>query len=381
MLRSTDRILTTHTGSLPRPSDLADLLYAAEGGTLSDEAAFRARVNAAVAESVSKQVEVGLDVVNDGEMGKVSYATYVNGRLTGYESQQHVPRAPRADTADFPEYAAWYAKQQPASYALKRFACTGPVRYVGHEKLHNEIENLKAARIEAGGSQAGEGFMTAASPGVISVFQPNQFYGSNDEYVLALADAMREEYEAIHQAGFLLQIDCPDFTGLTSGMGTRPADLSLRVEALNRATVSIPPEAMRLHLCLGNYEGPHHLDTPLELIIEDVLQARPAAFSFEGANPRHEHEWNVFERVKLPADKVIIPGVIDSTTNYIEHPELVAQRLERYAQLVGREQVIAGADCGFGTFAGGELVHPAIVFAKLAAMVEGAKIASARLWG
>jgi 5-methyltetrahydropteroyltriglutamate--homocysteine methyltransferase len=378
MKRSTDRLLTTHVGSLPRPDDLTELLYASEdGGT--DRTLLHARVREAVGQSVRQQAEVGLDVVNDGEMGKVSYATYVNGRLAGYESHQHVPRGPRPDAAAFPEYAEWNARQQPSSYAIKRYACTGPVRYVGQEILQREIENLRSA---LKGVDAAEAFMTAASPGVISLFQPNQYYGSNEEYLAALAEAMREEYEAIVQAGFLLQLDCPDLTGLSAAAqpGHRQPDLPMRLEALNHAVANIPPERMRLHLCWGNYEGPHHLDTPLAEIIDDVLKARPVGLSIEAANPRHEHEWALFEQVKLPDDKVLLPGVLDTTTNYIEHPELVAQRLVRYAKLVGRERVIASADCGFGTFAGAPIVHPTIVQAKLASMVEGARLASEQLW-
>jgi 5-methyltetrahydropteroyltriglutamate--homocysteine methyltransferase len=225
--------------------------------------------------------------------------------------------------------------------------------------------------------------MTAASPGVISQFQPNQYYKNDVEYIEALADAMREEYEAICAAGFILQLDCPDLTGLSraASPGQVPADLTMRIEALNHAVAGIPADRMRLHLCWGNYEGPHHLDVPLKDIIAEVFKARPMAVSFEGANPRHEHEWAIFEDIQLPPDKVLIPGVLDTTTNYIEHPDLVAQRLVRYAKLVGRENVIAGADCGFGTFAGTPMVHPDIVYAKLASMVEGARLASAALSG
>lgn len=379
MKRSIDRILTTHTGSLPRPDDLVELLYADETGGITDRGAFDRRVRQGVAESVRRQVEVGLDVVNDGEVGKVSYSTYVSGRLTGYESRVNVPRRPRPDAAAFPDYAEWNARQQQGAQRIKRYACTGPVRYVGHAALGRDIDDLKAA-LE--GVKVAEAFMTAASPGVISVFQPNQYYASNEEYLWALADAMREEYEAIHMAGLLLQLDCPDLSGMGTGQtpGERPADLASRLEALTHAVARIPPDRMRLHLCWGNYEGPHHLDTPLKELIGEVLKARPAAISFEGANPRHEHEWNVFERVKLPEGKVIIPGVLDSTTNYIEHPELVAQRIVRYAKLVGRENVIAGTDCGFGTFAGTPIVHPSIAFAKLASMAEGARLASQALW-
>jgi 5-methyltetrahydropteroyltriglutamate--homocysteine methyltransferase len=377
MERSTQRILTTHTGSLPRSDDLVDLLYAVESGQPAG-AAFEGKVAAAVADSVRRQIASGLDVVNDGEMGKVSYSTYVTSRLSGYEGDVHVPRRPRPDAIDFPDWNTQTISQR-GSVRVKRLACTGPVRYVGQESLRRDIANLTAG---LQGVHVTEAFMTAASPGVISVFQPNQYYGTNEEYLWALAEAMKEEYEAIHQAGFLLQLDCPDFTGLsaTETPGIPPPDLAQRVEALNHAVADIPPERMRLHLCWGNYEGPHHTDVPLKDVIGDVLKARPSGLSFEGANPRHEHEWNVFERVKLPDGKVIVPGVLDSTTNYVEHPELVAQRIERYARLVGRENVIAGADCGFGTFAGTPMVHPSVVFAKLRSMADGAQLASENLW-
>ena len=379
MKRSTDRILTTHTGSLPRPDDLVDLLYARESGEPIDLAALHERVRTAVFESVHQQLEAGIDIVNDGEMSKVSYSTYVTARLTGFESHVHVPRRPRPDAAAFPRYAEWSTRQQQGASRIKRFACMGPVRYVGHQQLQTDIDTLKAALAD---SPATEAFMTAASPGVISLFQPNQYYPNDVAYIEALADAMREEYEAIYQAGLILQLDCPDLTGLsrTSEPGQIVADLPVRIEALNHAVANIPPDRMRLHLCWGNYEGPHHLDVPLKDIIGEVFKARPMGLSFEGANPRHEHEWAIFEDIKLPPDKVIIPGVLDTTTNYIEHPELVAQRLVRYADLVGRENLIAGADCGFGTFAGTPMVHPDIVFAKLASMVEGAALASRQLW-
>jgi 5-methyltetrahydropteroyltriglutamate--homocysteine methyltransferase len=379
MKRSTDAILTTHTGSLPRPDDLVDLLYAQESGADIEPDALRERVAAAIAESVRQQLDTGIDVVNDGEMSKVSYSTYVNARLTGFEGHVHVPRRPRPDAAAFPRYAEWNAQQQQGASRINRFACMGPVRYVGQAALEQDIQQLKAA---LGDSASTEAFMTAASPGVVSLFQPNQYYPNDVAYIEALADAMREEYEAIYQAGFILQLDCPDLTGLSraAAPGQVPADLTLRVEALNHAVANIPPERMRLHLCWGNYEGPHHLDVPLRDIISEVFKARPLGLSFEAANPRHEHEWAIFEDVKLPEGKVLIPGVLDTTTNYIEHPELVAQRLVRYAKLVGRENIIAGADCGFGTFAGTPMVHPDIVFAKLTAMVEGARLASKQLW-
>jgi 5-methyltetrahydropteroyltriglutamate--homocysteine methyltransferase len=365
---------------LPRPDDLVDLLYAHESGDPVDLDVLEARVRTAVAESVHQQVDAGIDVINDGEMSKVSYSTYVNTRLTGFEAHVHVPRRPRPDAAAFPRYAEWDAQQQPGATRIKRYACMGPVRYVGLPELETDIANLRSALAEA--PPGAEAFMTAASPGVIAQFQPNQYYPNDVDYIQALAAAMRVEYEAIHQAGFILQLDCPDLTGLsrTAAPGQIVADLPVRVAAINLAVANIPADRMRLHLCWGNYEGPHHLDVPLQGLLDEIFKARPMGLSFEGANPRHAHEWAVFAEVKLPPDKVIIPGVLDSTTNYIEHPDLVAQRLVRYAELVGRENLIAGADCGFGTFAGTPMVHPDIVFAKLKALVEGARLASLQLW-
>jgi 5-methyltetrahydropteroyltriglutamate--homocysteine methyltransferase len=376
---SWDGIPTTHTGSLPRPDDLVAMLYAEIADELPDRAALERRVREAVSDSVREQRAEGLDIVNDGEMGKVSYSTYVTQRLTGYESHQHVPRGARPDAAAFPRYAEWNARQQAGSFAIKRYACTGPVSYVGQAQLKRDLDNLRAA---LGGAPHNDVFMTAASPGVISLFQPNQYYPNTEQYLQALAEAMQQEYEAIVAAGFVLQLDCPDLTGLSGAEnpGKKPADLGLRIEALNHAVRGIPPEKMRLHLCWGNYEGPHHLDVPLRELLPEVLTARPAGLSFEGANPRHEHEWNVFDAIPLPDDKVIIPGVLDTTTNYVEHPELVCQRLVRYAHRVGRERVIGGADCGFGTFAGSPMVHPDIVYAKLASLVEGARLATKQLW-
>jgi 5-methyltetrahydropteroyltriglutamate--homocysteine methyltransferase len=380
MKRSTDAILTTHTGSLPRPDDLVDLLYAQENGEPVDAERLNQRVRSAVEECVHQQVETGIDVVNDGEMSKVSYSTYVNARLKGFDSHVQVQRYPRADAAAFPRYAEWNARQQQGASRIKRFACTGPVTYVGQQQLQSDIDNLHAAL--ALSPAPAEAFMTAASPGVISWFQPNQYYPSEAAYLEALADVMRFEYEAIYHAGFVLQLDCPDVT-LSRNVppGVLVASLGMRIEALNEAVRNIPPDRMRLHLCWGNYEGPHHLDVPLHEILGEVLLARPMAISFEGANPRHEHEYALFAEVQLPPDKVLIPGVLDSTTNYIEHPELVAQRIIRYAELVGPEQVIAGTDCGFGTFAGTPMVHPDIVVAKLQSLVDGARIATSRLFG
>jgi 5-methyltetrahydropteroyltriglutamate--homocysteine methyltransferase len=378
MKRSTERILTTHTGSLPRPMDLTTMLEAMDAGTAPDPTAFEASVRRAVTEVVRRQVEAGVDIISDGEQGKVGYSTYVKHRLTGFEGQSSVPV--RADWADFPEAAA--RQGRPAS--LARPACNGPIAWKDTEAVSQDIAHLKAA---VSGVQPSEVFMTAASPGVIAHFLRNEYYPSREAYLARLADVMKEEYDAIYRAGFVLQIDCPD---LAMGRHLAFPDLSTpeflkiaeaNVEALNHALRDIPPDRLRLHLCWGNYEGPHHRDIPLKDILGIVLKARPQAISFEGANPRHEHEWIVFRDVKLSEDKIIIPGVLDSTTNFIEHPELVAQRIVRYAEVVGKENVIAGSDCGFGTFARANLqVEPEIVWAKLQAMAEGARLASAVLW-
>ena len=380
MKRSTERILTTHTGSLPRPDDLVTMLYAKERGELQDQAAFEARVRTATAEVVRKQFECGVDVVNDGEVSKIGYSTYVKDRLTGFEGEAS-PLVP-ADLLEFRDYGRRVFRDTPIE-SLRRPACTGPISYKDKEALQKDIANFKAA---LQGVAPEETFLSAASPGVISLFLKNQYYANHEAYLAALADAMKEEYNAIHQAGFLLQVDCPD---LAMGRHIQFADASLEefrkkaelhVEALNHALADIPPERMRLHLCWGNYEGPHHRDVPLRDIIDIVLKTRPVAISFEAANPRHAHEWTVFQEFTLPAGKVLIPGVLDSTTNYIEHPELVAERICRFAEVVGRENVIAGTDCGFSTFAGFTAVDPQITWAKLQAMAEGARLASHQLW-
>ena len=377
MKRSSERILTTHTGSLPRPEDLTAMLYARDKGELPDQAAFAERVRTATTEVVRKQIECRVDVINDGEAGKVGYSTYVKDRLTGFEGHAVPVRA--ADLLQFPGYL----RRMSRAPRLRRPACTGPIAYKDRAALRQDLDNFKAA---LQGVEPEEAFVSAASPGVISLFLKNDYYPNHEAYVTALAKAMKEEYDAIHQAGFLLQVDCPD---LAMGRHIQFADASLEefrrnaelhVEVLNHALADIPPERMRLHLCWGNYEGPHHLDVPLRDIIDIVLKARPAGISFEAANPRHAHEWKVFHEFTLPAEKVLIPGVLDSTTNYIEHPELVAERICRFADVVGRENVIAGTDCGFATFAGIADVDPQIVWAKLQAMAEGARLASRQLW-
>jgi len=376
--RSTERILTTHTGSLPRPPDLTAMLESMDGGSALDPAAFDGRVRRAVTDIVRQQVDAGVDIVNDGEQGKVGYSTYVRHRLTGFGGKSGVPS--RADWADFPEAAARAERRS----AVSRPACDGPIEWQDLGAVQKDVANLRAA-LE--GVRPTEAFMTAASPGVIAHFLRNEYYPSREAYLARLVDVMKEEYDAIHRAGFVLQVDCPDlamgrhlaFPSLSNAEFVKIAEAN--VEALNHALRDIPPDRMRLHLCWGNYEGPHHRDIPLREIIHVALKARPQALSLEGANPRHEHEWVVFREVRLPEEKILIPGVLDSTTNFIEHPELVAQRLVRYAEVVGRERVIAGTDCGFATFGRSTLqVEPEIAWAKFTSMAEGARLASQQLW-
>jgi 5-methyltetrahydropteroyltriglutamate--homocysteine methyltransferase len=362
---STERILTTHTGSLPRPASLQDR---------HDQEAVRG----AVAETVRRQLDAGVDIVNDGEASKPSYATYVTERLSGFKGEP-VPARQRAHD-DFPEYTRRMMAQFK-SVVVPAPSCDGPVEYTDTSLVEADIANLRACS-----DGATDTFMSAASPGIIEMYMANRYYPSTSEYLSALADAMKTEYDAIVEAGLVLQLDCPDLAcawaaGPDLTMEEFRGVVAQRLEAIDHATRDIPPDRMRLHLCWGNGEGPHHDDVPLANIIDLVLAARPAAVSFEGANPRHEHEWKVFEEVKLPEGKVIIPGVLDSTTNFIEHPELVAQRIVRYAGVVGRENVIAGSDCGFATLADVLTVDPKITWAKLAAMAEGARLASKELWG
>jgi 5-methyltetrahydropteroyltriglutamate--homocysteine methyltransferase len=380
MRRSTERFLTTHTGSLPRPDDLIRTMFAKEEGVPVDRAALAARIRAAVAEVVGKQVEAGVAVVDDGEMSKPSYATYVKDRLTGFGGESHPLQY--QDLVDFPGMAR-RVFGDPGRARRKTPACNGAIGVRDAGAAQADTDNLAAAMASR---RAEEGFMTAASPGVISLFFRNEHYATHEAYLFAIAEAMRHEYETIARAGFVLQVDCPD---LAMGRHIQFARLSvaefremarLHIEALNRALANVPPDQARVHLCWGNYEGPHHYDVALADIIDVVFTARPNGISFEAANPRHAHEWRVFERVKVPAGKVLIPGVIDSTTNFIEHPELVAERLSRYARLVGRENVIAGTDCGFGTWVGQSAVDPDVVWAKLASMAEGARLASREFW-
>jgi 5-methyltetrahydropteroyltriglutamate--homocysteine methyltransferase len=362
---------------LPRPDDLLRLLQDREEGRLQDVAAFGARVSRAVVEAVQRQVETGVDVVSDGEQGKPSYSTYIKDRLTGFDGESVFWVG--ADVAEFPEYAA----RRRARTFEKRPACTGPIAWKDWAAVQKDIDNLKAA---AATTKCEELFMTAVSPGQAARFLHNRYYPTEEAYLWALAEVMKREYRAIAQAGFVLQLDCPD---LGSGRHNQFKHLTLpefrkvvtlHVEVLNWAVAEIPPDRMRLHLCWGNAEGPHHWDVPLKEILDLVLLARPAGLSFPGANPRHEHEWKVWKDVKLPEGKMIIPGVLDTTTNFIEHPELVAERIARYASVVGRGNVIAGTDCGFGSFAGSDTVDASIAWHKLRAMVEGARLASQELW-
>jgi 5-methyltetrahydropteroyltriglutamate--homocysteine methyltransferase len=378
--RSNDRFLTTHTGSLPRPDDLIRLMYAKEEGIPVERPALAERVRSAVAEVVARQAQAGIDLINDGELSKPSYATYIKDRLEGFGGTGNT--FVYQDLADFPKLAQ-RVFSDPGRSRRKTPACNAPISVRDPAAARTDVANLKAAlaRVSAAG-----GFLSAASPGVVSLFFRNDHYKDHESYLEAIAEAMRDEYEAIVQGGLVLQIDCPDL-GMGRHIQYASLDLSefrkrigLHIEALNHATRNIKPEQMRLHLCWGNYEGPHHYDVPLKDIIDVVLTARPAAISLEAANPRHAHEYAVFESVKLPPGRVLIPGVIESKSNFIEHPELIAQRIGRYARLIGRENVIAGSDCGYGTWVGQAAVDPDVVWAKLAAMAEGARMASRQFW-
>jgi 5-methyltetrahydropteroyltriglutamate--homocysteine methyltransferase len=381
MKQSTDRILTTHVGSLPRGGALVELLYKKDNGDAYDRAAFAAAVTAGVADAVARQLAAGVDIVSDGEASKVGYATYIKDRLSGFSG--HYTRPPHLDLEPYPELREALGRML-GKQSFKRAACVGQIELVDRTSLQHDIANLRAAL--AAHSGAVEAFMNAASPGVISAFQSNRYYASHEAYVDAIVDAMKPEYDAIVAAGFVLQIDCPD---LAMARHTGFQELSeseflaraeFQVEALNHAVRDIPAERMRMHICWGNYEGPHDHDIALEKIIGIVLKAKPGGIVFEAANPRHRHEWAVWREARLPDDKVLIPGCISSTSNYVEHPRLIAEQLCQYAQIVGRERVIAGADCGFGSFAGYSRVDPAIAYKKLRALADGAALATDKLW-
>jgi len=379
MKHSATRILTTHVGSLPRPANVIEHLLEVETDRGADRAALDAAVERAVADVVRRQAACGLDVINDGEQGRVDYTVYLKDRLTGFDGESGPPLG--TGDEEFPELAA--ILRQFASPFQHRPACTGPVGWKDWPAVEADIRTCRAG---VAGVAAEELFMTSPSPGQIGRFLKNRHYQTDEAYLFALADVMKRQYEAIVGAGFVLQLDCPD---LALSRHTVFAHLSLaefrkviamHVAALDRAVRDLPPDRLRMHICWGSTLGPHHTDVPLRDIVDVVLSARPAALSFPGANPRHEHEWKFWKDVALPPGKIIIPGVIDSTSNFVEHPELVAERIARYASVVGRERVIAGVDCGFGTFAGRLQVDSKIVWLKLEALVEGARLASRELW-
>jgi 5-methyltetrahydropteroyltriglutamate--homocysteine methyltransferase len=383
MKTSDQRILTTHVGSLPRTEAVVRLLDAREGRAAHDVAEFDRTIRQAVRDIVKRQAEIGVDVVSDGETSKISYATYVHDRLAGFsEEGMPGPPKPHLDVAAFPEFRKKMA-QFTGAQRFKRVTCVGPIKIQNREALTRDLDNMRAA-VDA--ARPAEGFLNAASPGVVASFLLNSFYPSHEAYIEAIADAMQEEYAAIAAAGFILQLDCPD---LAMSRHTGFQDLSeaeflkraaFHVEALNHALAKVPANMVRMHVCWGNYEGPHTHDIDFRKIVQIVLGANVQGIALEAANPRHAHEWAVWKEVKLPEDKVLLPGVIDTSTNYVEHPALVAERIIRFAEVVGRERVIANTDCGFGTAAGSGKLDPEIAFLKLGALVAGAKEASDHLW-
>lgn len=377
-----DRILTTHTGSLPRPDDLVQMMWALGDGIPVDRVALERRISEAVHETVEKQLAAGISIINDGEMSKPGYATYVKDRLHGFGGET-IQNYYFADLKDFPKSTEIVAAN-PGRRKRTAPACNGPISVKDPEAAARDMRNLE--RSASDGDAAGT-FSSAASPGVVSIFFANEYYASDEEYVFAIAEGMRHEYEAIAAAGATVQLDCPD---LAMGRHSAYADMDLEtfrkrvamnIEALNHGVRNIPAEQLRMHLCWGNYPGPHHCDVAMSEIIDLVWTAKPRTVLFEAANPRHAHEWTLFESITVPDDKIICPGVIECQSNYIEHPELVAQRIERYAGLVGRDRVMAGVDCGFSIHVGMQGIDPAVAWAKLSVLAEGAKIATERLWG
>jgi 5-methyltetrahydropteroyltriglutamate--homocysteine methyltransferase len=371
------RISTTHVGSLPRPQAVVDQVFAEDNGQPIDRAEFDRVIGEGVIEVVKKQADAGVDYVSDGEMSKIGYATYIRHRLSGFELGD-VPRATPADLDAYPNYRDRQAKSGTAP-KYKRPICRGPIRYEHRRPLETDLAQMKAALAKV---NVEGGFMNAPSPGVIALFQPNEYYKTREEYLHAVGEAMKTEYEAIVAAGLYLQIDAPDLAMGRHIMYRNEPDeafvkaVDLHVEAINNALRDVPADRVRLHLCWGNYEGPHHCDIDLEKIVQGFLKAKPATLLFEAANPRHEHEWSVWRDAKVPDDKILAPGVISSTSNYIEHPKLIAERLGRFVDFVGADRVIASSDCGFGTWAGLGLIDPDIGWAKLRSLREGADMAS-----
>lgn len=387
MKRSSDRILTTHAGSLPRPADLLQMIQAKERGQPYDREAYASRVRTAVAESVRKQAEIGLDIVDDGEMGKPGFIPYVNERLSGFEPDPQKRGSPFGGSREFqsfPEFYEWFARTMPSPANVSpHMVCTGPVSYTGQKHVQADIDNLKAA---LKGRNVAEAFIPSISPTSVEDWQRNQYYKSPEEFLFAIADAMHEEYKAIVDAGFLVQIDDPHFATYYALHPDKSVQqvrkwAEARVAALNRALRGIPRERIRWHTCYGINIGPRVHDMELKDIVDIMMTIQAGAFSFEAANPRHEHEWHVWEKVKLPEGAVLIPGVITQSSVLVEHPELIAERIVRFARVVGRENVIAGADCGFGTFAGSQEIHESVVWAKFNALADGAQIATRQLWG
>ncbi len=381
MKTSQDRILTTHTGSLPRPAELRSVLVKKDQGESYDKAELKRLTHDAVIAIVRRQAEVGVDVINDGEMSKPGYSTYVADRLSGFAG--HEPAKPRLDTGPYPNFNAAYERMTGTNVA-RRAVCVGPIAVRDTEPLAEDLANLKAALAQV---SAVEGFMTAASPGLVPVFQNNRHYPTYEAYVEAIAAAMQQEYEAIVGAGFVLQLDCPDLAMAhhTSFQDLSESDFLKRaafhVEVLNHALRNVPAQSCRIHICWGNYEGPHDHDIDFAKVAPILIKAKPMALVVEAANPRHAHEWAAWRETRLPDDKILAVGVLDTSTNYVEHPDLIAERLCRYADIVGKERVMATSDCGFGTFAGYGKIDPDIAFKKLHAMAEGAAIATKRLWG
>ena len=376
-----DRILSTHVGSLPRPADVTELVFAVERGEREEDAAFDDLIARATRHVVVRQRDSGIDVPSDGEMSKISYATYIKDRLTGFEGDS--PRRPPADLKDYPSFMERQAKGG-GTPSYRRPQCVGPITVKTLDPLHADIRRMKDAMEVAGMER---GFMNSATPGVIALFQPSVYHRSHEDYVADVGEAMRHEYEAIVEAGLELQLDSPDlglgrhmmFPDLSEDEFVRKAEL--HVEVLNHALRNVPGDRVRIHLCWGNYEGPHTHDIGLDKVLPTVLRAKPRQLLFEASNPRHAHEWRVFEDMTLPDDYVLVPGVIDSTTNFVEHPALVAERIERFAGVVGRERVMAGTDCGFATFAGFGAVDAEIAWSKLASLTEGTARANDALWG
>ncbi len=374
------RVLTTHVGSLPRPRAVVDQVFAQDRGDEVDQEAFDRVVLEAVRDRVAKQAEAGVDLVSDGEMSKIGYATYIRHRLSGFELGD-VPRATPADLDAYPNFRDRLA-QAGATAKYLRPICRAPIAYEHREPLERDLATFRAA-LE--GRDVAGGFMNSPSPGIIALFQPNEYYETTDEYLAAIAEAMKTEYEAIVAAGLFLQVDAPDLAMGRHIMYRDNTDeefverVRVHVAAINQALRDVPAERVRLHVCWGNYEGPHHLDIGVEKIIDAVLGAKPSTILFEASNPRHAHEWTVWRDASIPDDKVLAPGVLDTTTNFIEHPELVAQRILRFAEIVGPERVVAGTDCGFGTWAGFGPIDPDICWAKLRSLSEGAALASERV--